>query len=391
MATNWKQFGLVIRGTRAGSDPDSEGEVRSQQVRRSKRWRSLRNGFNSRGGSIKLKFLVPVIPAVAAVAAGAAYYHFVYAPANSAPQEVAYVLSRAATLVDTPAEIRVNVGEVKNGQRVEVVHRTRNWAHIRLADGKIGWIESKDLLDSQTYERGRQLLKEIESGQAQAEGHTTNEANLRLEPSREAPQLALLEPKEKVEVFGRRLVERAPADSLANAPAEPAEETSSGAPIRDAWYLIRAGSHGGWLLGRFITLDVPSDIEVYAQGINMVAWLVLNTVDDNGRKVPEYLVADRIGTQIYDFNHIRVFTWWVKNQHYVTAYVGSNLNGYLPIRISRIGDQPQFRLRMVDEKGRKYQKVYGMFNTVIRSLGTVDGWESNTKPARPVARPKRRR
>jgi hypothetical protein len=330
---------------------------------------------------------------ILAVTAGAAYYHFVYVPAHTATEEVAYVLAKSAIVVDTPAEIRLDVAKLKNGQRVEVVRRTHNWAQIRLADGNMGWIESKDLLDSPTYERGRQLLAEIEKTQPQALGHTTNEANLRLEPSREAPQLTFLQPNEKVEVFGRRMVERPPADSNAPTPAGPAEATSSPAPIRDAWYLIRAGSHAGWTLGRFITLDVPSDIEPYAQGINLVAWLVLNTLDDPAspnRKVPEYLVADRIGTQEYDFNHIRVFTWWVKNRHYVTAYVGSNLNGYLPIRVTRVGGVPQFRLRLVDEQGRKYQKVYGMFDTVVRPLGTVDGWESDAIPARPTARPRRR-
>jgi len=323
--------------------------------------------------------------------AGLAYYHFVYAPAHHVALDVAYVLPLTATVVDTPAEIRLDVEEVKSGERVEILSRTRNWAHVLLADGKSGWIEWKDLLDSQTYDQGQQLLKEMARGQAQAVGHTTNEANLRVEPSREAPQLALLEQNEKVDVFGRRVVERAPAESTATVPAAPAEETAASAGIRDAWYLIRSRDRGGWVLGRFIALDIPPEIGFYAQGVNTVAWTVIKSVDDAGRKVPEYLVADRIGTQDFDFNHIRVFTWWIKKQAYATAYAESNVDGYFPIRTTRVGDVPYFRLRIVDAHGRKVQKVYGMFDTVVRPVGIVDGWESGAMPERPVTRSHRRR
>ena len=41
--------------------------------------------------------------------AGLAYYHFVYAPAHHVPLELAYVLPFSATVVDTPAELRLDV------------------------------------------------------------------------------------------------------------------------------------------------------------------------------------------------------------------------------------------------------------------------------------------
>jgi hypothetical protein len=123
---------------------------------------------------------------------------------------------------------------------------------------------------------------------------------------------------------------------------------------------------------------------MYAQAINLVGWVVLNAVDDNGRQVPQYLVADRQGTQECDFNHIRVFTWWSKNQQYVTAYVESNLNGYFPVRMTRGDGSPHFRLRLADKHGRKFQKVYAMSDTIVRPVGTVEGWESDAMPPRPA-------
>jgi hypothetical protein len=157
----------------------------------------------------------------------------------------------------------------------------------------------------------------------------------------------------------------------------------SAAKVRDAWYLVRAEGQAGWVLGRFVALDIPEKLSQYAQGTNLVAWVVLNTVDDEGQPVPQYLTADRVGTQEVDFSHVRVFTWWVKEHKYVTAYVESDLKGYFPIRVAVIKGVPYFRLHLMDDHGQKYQKVYGLFDTITRAVGTVPGWESDAMPASP--------
>lgn len=281
------------------------------------------------------------------------------------------MLPESVGVVDSPAEIRLGVAILKQGDRVEVLDRTRNWSKVRLADGRVGWVEAVNLLDSDSYEEGQQLLKELQNEQPQAVGHVTNGANLRVEPARDAVQLMQLPGGQSLEVFGRRMVERTPQ---AGAPP-PAE------PLRDAWYLVRSGSKAGWVLGRLVSLDVPDAIAHYAQSTNLVAWVVLNQVEDNGRQVPQYLVADRKGTPDCDFTHIRIFTWWTKKQEYVTAFVESNLNGYFPIRVSRVDGVAHFRLRLVDRKGRKLQRVYRMFDTIARPVGMVEGWESQAMPA----------
>ena len=87
-----------------------------------------------------------------------------------------------------------------------------------------------------------------------------------------------------------------------------------------------------------------------------------------------------MGNPDVDFTHIRVFTWWRKNHEYVTAYVEGGLRGYFPISVVQRGNLPCFRLRLVDEDGNKFQKVYGLFDTITRPLGIVDGWESDSMP-----------
>jgi len=307
-------------------------------------------------------------------AIGSAYYYFVYRPAHLFSYDVGYVLPASVRVVDTPAEVRMVVGSLKSGERVEITKRTRNWAQIRTADDLTGWVENSVLLDSQTYEGGQKLLRDLLSVPVQAEGHTGGVVNLRLEPSRDAAQLAQLPQNLKVQIYGRRLLERPGS-----------EGQPSAAKVRDAWYLIRTDTRAGWVLGRFVALDIPPKLAPYAQASNLVAWVVLKTVDDEGQPLPEYLTAERLGTQEADFSHIRVFTWWLKNHEYVTAYVESNLNGYFPIRVAAINGVPYFRLRLIDEQGQKYQKVYGLFDTITRAVGTVPGWESDAMPPPPAS------
>ena len=327
------------------------------------------------------------------MAAGAAYYVLLYRPAHQTPPEIAYVLPKSAEVWDSTAEVRAVVGRVEHGDRLEVFERTRNWARVRLEREDYGWVEKKDLLDAGTYEAGQQLLNKLRESSAQAAGHTVNVVNLRLEPSRDAPVLAQLDDREGVEVFGRRLIEpitqaRPPATSEPGS-ASAGESPAPSSLAREAWYLIRAGSKAGWAIGRLVELDVPESIAEYAQGFNLVAWLELNRVEDDGRQVPQYFVADRLGTQELDFNHIRVLTWGTQNRRYATAYVESNLGGYFPVRVGQVKGIPHFRLRLMDGKGHKFQKVYGLFGTITRVIGTVDGWDSDAMPTQPV--PRRRR
>ena len=275
-------------------------------------------------------------------------------------------------VVDAPGEIRLAVESVKAGDRVQVLQRVHNWAKVKLADGRTGWVEGKNILDSQTFEASQNLLKSLESLSVQAEGHAPQAINLRFEPSRGSISLAQLPNNQKLDVFGRKVVTR---PSQLDQPSSPA--------AKEAWYLVRADERAGWVLGRYVSLDIPEPLGAYAQSSNLVAWLVLNTVPDEGRQVPQYLAADRAGNQEADFTHIRVFTWWAKNHHYVTAYVESGLQGYFPIRVEHKDNVPCFRLNLLDEDGNRIQKVYGLFDTLARPLGFVEGWESNAMPTRP--------
>ena len=66
--------------------------------------------------------------------------------------ETAYILPESATVSDSPAEVRLGVETLRQGERVEVLDRTRSWARVRIPDGRTGWIELTDILDGAAYE-----------------------------------------------------------------------------------------------------------------------------------------------------------------------------------------------------------------------------------------------
>jgi hypothetical protein len=326
----------------------------------------------------------------------AAYYLFLYVPKHSKAgepvlafmnyfltyspvqpiRESAYVLPDTLGVWDSPAEIRMQVATLKSGDRVYALARFRTWAHVRLLNGQEGWVDKDGLMTAAIYEADQRLLGEMSKLPAQAAGHAADSVNVHIEPSRKAAVVAQLRPQQQLDIFGRRMVPRPSEGSAADVPSLPSN-------LVEAWYLVRSGSRAGWILGRLVELDVPKDISAYSQDVNLVAWLVLNTIDDSGRPVPQYIVADRAGTENYDYTHIRVLTWWKRKQTYAIAYREGDLQGYFPIFVTHEGTLPGFRLRLVDSTGTKFQKVYALFDTITRVLGTVGGWESDAMPERP--------
>ena len=305
-------------------------------------------------------------------------YFLTYAPMQPIG-EAAYVLPDSLEVWDTPAEIRMQIATLKSEDQVYALARFRLWTHVRLLDGRDGWVDKDGLMTAATYAQDEHLLGEMSGLPAQATGHTADLVNVHIQPSRKAAVVAQMKPNQVLEVFSRRRVERPRETGTPDVPSIPSN------PV-ETWYLVRTGSRVGWILGHLVQLDIPKSISAYAQDVNLVAWLVLDTVDDNGQQVPQYLVADRAGPETYDYSHIRVLTWWKRKQTYAIAYREGDLQGCFPILVTHEGSVPSFRLRLVDDKGAKYQKVYALYDTITRVIGTVDGWQSDAMPERSASK-----
>ena len=324
--------------------------------------------------AINKKYVVVAVVAVVTLAAVLGIYlHWFRKPARAL--RVDYVTSPSLDMLDTPAVVHKVVAVLKYGDRVEILKAQGDWAKVRAGAGNEGWVITNELIPAKIYEGGQKILEELQKRQSQADGHTIQAANLHLEPHRNAPDLGMLMQGQALQVFDRQVVSRTTAGAVAKPAVSSTRES-------DAWYLVLAGSRAGWALGRMVTLDIPQAISQYAADYNMVAWFVLDKVQDGSVSVPQYLVADREGAFEFDFTHIRVFTWSMRGHHYVTSYVRGGLRGNFPIRVEHVNNVPYFRLRLVDDKGSKFQGIYGLFHTIVRPVGTVQGWESDAMPQR---------
>ena len=132
-----------------------------------------------------------------------------------------------------------------------------------------------------------------------------------------------------------------------------------------------AGPIAGWVLARFIELDLPGPVKDYASSadLHVVAWFELNRVPDgSGDEAPQYLVAGSRGGegQVCDFTMLRVYTWGTARKRYETAYVESDLCGRLPIRTSNGARGPEFHFSDVNEGGA--ERKYVMFQTSVRRV-----------------------
>ena len=133
----------------------------------------------------------------------------------------------------------------------------------------------------------------------------------------------------------------------------------------------------GWLLGRFIELDVPRPLPDYASsaGMRVVGWFELNRVTEAGGKPrPQYLVVGTHGPegQPCDFTMLRVLTWGAKRERYETAFVASTVCGRLPVAVTpgqsgRNATDPQFAFADIGN-GSPETRSYVMHQTVVRRI-----------------------
>jgi len=307
-------------------------------------------------------------------------------------REVMYVTAPQAFLRDRVAAVYSKTATLKNGDAVEVLDRDKRFAKVRTSSGAEGWIEQRYLISQQTFNKFQALTKDHANDPEQAIGTTRNDTNLHLEPGRESDHLYQVPAGSKLSLLGRGMAERT---GVVAPPSPPRKKDAAPAgPVMEDWWLARdAQGRAGWVLARMVDLDVPLEIAQYAEGQRFAAFFVLNEVQAEDKKVPQYLVllTEPKDGQPFDYDKVHVFTWNVKKHRYETAYRERNLNGVLPVTVShedfgKEGDLPVFILREKDENGNIKERKYKLNSPIVRRV-LAPGEE----PARPVAAKKRKR
>ncbi len=295
--------------------------------------------------------------------------------------EVAYVSGVQAVLRDRVAAVYEKVGVVKNGERVEVLDHDRRFVKVRTATGATGWVEQRYLVGQDVFDRIQKLTADNQNDPVQAQGATRNDTNLHVEPGRDTEHLYQISAGEKLALLKRGTAEKpgavAPPSHSAASGGNQNGQDKKPAPVMEDWWLVRdSHSRVGWVLARMIDLDVPLDVAQYAEGQRIVAFFVLNEVQDGDKKVAQYLtvLTEPKDGLPFDFNQIRVFTWNVRRHRYETAY-RERMEGVLPVTVAqenfdKEGVLPTFviRVRDGDDAGKVSERKYKLNTPIVRRV-----------------------
>ena len=315
--------------------------------------------------------------------------------------EVAYVSGVQATLRDHVAAVYEKAGVVKNGERVEVLDHDRHFVKVRTANGTTGWMEQRYLVSQEVFDQIQKLTADNQDDPVQARGTTRNDTNLHVEPGRDTEHLYQISSGEKLSLLKRGTAEKPGAVAAPSRSAKPRSNPRdkkqstpvTPVPVIEDWWLVR-DSHNrvGWVLARMIDLDVPLDVAQYAEGQRIVAFFVLNQVQDGDRKVAQYLtvLTEPKDGLPFDFNQIRVFTWNVRRHRYETAY-RERMEGILPVTVSqenfeKEGVLPAFVIRVKDDNGNVAERKYKLNTPIVRRV-----LAPGEQPQRTVTRKAKRR
>jgi len=302
----------------------------------------------------------------------------------SRPQEIAYAGNREVTLWSTTAQVRERVATAKYGDRLDVLGRFEDQVQVQTANGSVGWINEADLLSADLWQRANDLEAMAAKSPVEARGHTRAISNLHVEAGRESPRIRQLSKGIPVDLFERKVADApapgGPAVDEKNLLAGSSPDQKASPAKKEDWWLVRAHlpeqtSVAGWILARFVDLDVPAPLPDYASAaaMHIVAWFELNrAVDQSAGSKPQYLVVGNRGPegQACDFTMLRVFTWGQRKQRYETAYVESNVCGKLPIALqepSAPGGDVTFSFEDFSN-GTVEERKYRMERTVVRRV-----------------------
>jgi hypothetical protein len=315
----------------------------------------------------------------------------------SRPRELAYVGSRELTLWSTTAQVREPVAMVKYGEPLNVLGRFEDQVQVQTTSGSVGWINETDLLSADLWQRANDLEALAGKSPVEARGHTHGISNLHVDAGRESPRIRQLSKGLPVDLYERTVVSAAPSAAAGDgkSPSSSSSSDQAAPPVKkEDWWLVRAHlpdqtSVSGWILGRFVDLDVPPPLPDYASAAAMriVAWFELNRVADRstGSK-PQYLLVGTRGPegQPCDFTMMRVFTWGQQKQRYETAYVESNMCGKLPMNFKEPSAPEADVLFWFEDfrNGANEERKYRMERTVVRRINEGGSESSKRRHAR---------
>lgn len=299
---------------------------------------------------------------------------------------MAYAGDHDMTLWNSSAQVRSPIASIDYGEPLQLLQRFGDQVQVRTSHGIVGWTTNDQLISTELWQQEKDLDAKVSGDVVEAYGHTRVISNLHLVPGRDTPRVRQLKKDVPVDLFERQPLAvpvsasatAAPAPSVGSDASDDASASIPSGPKKEDWWLVRAklednNSVSGWLLGRFVDLDVPSPLPDYASsaGMRIVAWFELNRApDSNGQPKSQYLLVGATGSegQACDFTLMRVYTWAKTKGQYETAFVQSNICGKLPIKIAHmLGHDVAFSFK---DPGDNSDQLYRMRQTIVRRVNS---------------------
>lgn len=322
----------------------------------------------------------------------------------------AFGLSDTATVITKKAQIRTSYAvvaadllEVKLGDKLDVLDQMDFekvlWYRVRAHDetNTEGWIEAQNVITGQTLEKSVALAEEFRNLSPQASGQLRAASNLRL-ASDMSPENVLFKlangstfeimdwkfvPKQQdaSDVDDAKKGEQKQVKKTKNEEIEAAKEANEPAKLEetyDIWYLIKldrsvSPAPAGWLFGRQVELQVPSDIVFFQQNNKkFVTWQRFDTDSANkvnsGDKVTapgDWIILSRtnvvkaIDGVEPDFDGILILAFDKYRQEYYTAWRSTGeVWGMLPLVVGGQGDAKYFTMQMRRPGGELEEKRF---------------------------------
>jgi hypothetical protein len=325
------------------------------------------------------------------------------------PKDTATVIAKTAQIRTSFAVVAADLLEVKRGDRLDVLDEVESpdlkgvfWYRVRAHDEAQteGWIEAQNIITSDTLDKSKKLAEEFKDQPPQAAGIIRSASNLRSAPDMN-PENVLFKlangstfeimkwqfvPKQEVpDVDDAPKGQQKTGKRSKNADLEAAKE---GQPEQiadkyDIWYQVRldpsvSPAPAGWLFGRQVELQVPSDIVFFQQNNHkFVTWQRLdadaaNKVGSGDRSLApgSWVILSRnnyskpIDGVEPEFDRILVLAFDKYDQSYYTVWrtaPNQEVWGLLPLKLEGKGDNKTFTVRLRSPSGSMDEKRFIVF------------------------------
>lgn len=320
--------------------------------------------------------------------------------------DTATVIAKTAQIRTSYAVVAADLLEVKRGDRLDIVDQVEfekvPWFRVRARDEALteGWIEAQNVITSETLEKSKKIAEEFKDQPAQAAGMIRSASNLRSAPDM-SPENVLfkLANGSTFEIMTWKFVPKQELPDVDDAPKgqqkqkkgsknDDIEAAKEGEAEKleekyDVWYEVKldpsvSPAPAGWLFGRQVELQVPSDIVFFQQNNRkFVTWQRLDA--DSANKVGAGDKSLAPGSWVIlarnnyvkaidgvepDFDSILVLAFDKYDQSYYTVWrstPNTEIWGRLPLRVDGRGDSKTFSVQLRNPSGEMVEKRFVVF------------------------------